>query len=285
MKLSKPRWLAAVGGFAVVSGLLIHSFLSPNEVPEHLRNMQNVAQSPELNNDTESQQVLALTVKIAELQSHLARLNALGERLAEEADIPAEEFNMANSPSSGGPLQVGMLDSEFSLSDLQQQVSALTTHLDQKENQLKLLESLTLGHHIQTTSYLSGRPIGKGWLSSYYGVRKDPFTGKPAMHKGVDFAGKENAEVFATGSGVVSFAGEKYGYGLMVEIDHGNSYKTRYAHNKENLVALGDVVNKGQAIAKMGSTGRSTGPHVHYEILRNDKQINPAKYVYRKPKT
>lgn len=104
------------------------------------------------------------------------------------------------------------------------------------------------------------------------------------MHKGIDFAGKEGAEVIATASGVVSWADERYGYGQLIEINHGNGLKTRYGHNKTLLVKVGDVVSKGQAVALMGSTGRSTGPHVHYEILRNDRQINPIKYVYRKGK-
>ncbi|OUS31060.1 hypothetical protein A9Q98_03645 [Thalassotalea sp. 42_200_T64] len=281
LKLSKPRWLAIVGGFAVVSGLTMHSALKPDVVPEHLKTVEQKPQSTIAND----QQVIALSVKIAEMQSHILRLNALGERLADEADIPMNEFNMAALPPTGGPAQTTAIKSEFSLSELEKQLLDLSINVEQKENQLNLLESFALGHHIESTSYLSGRPIGKGWLSSYYGVRKDPFNGKPTMHKGVDFAGKENDQVFSTGSGVVSYAGERWGYGNLVEIDHGTGYKTRYAHNKSHLVKIGDVVTKGQAIALMGSTGRSTGPHVHYEILRNDKQINPTKYVYRKPKT
>lgn len=104
------------------------------------------------------------------------------------------------------------------------------------------------------------------------------------MHKGVDFAGKENTPIIATASGVVTWASKRYGYGQLIEINHGNGLITRYGHNKDLLVNVGDVVNKGQNIALMGSTGRSTGPHVHYEILRNNKQINPIKFVYRKGK-
>ena len=141
-----------------------------------------------------------------------------------------------------------------------------------------------MGHHIESTSYLSGRPITKGWLSSYYGVRKDPFSGKPAVHKGLDFAGKEDGEIIATGSGVVTWADDRYGYGQLIEINHGKGLKTRYGHNKKLLVKVGEVVSKGQVIARMGSTGRSTGPHVHYEILRNNAQIDPIKFVYRKAK-
>ena len=283
LKLSKPRWLAIVGGFAVVSGLVMHSVLKTEEVPEHLRvAKEQPLTATEPSND---KQVVALSAKIAELQSHILRLNALGERLAEEADIPEDEFKMAAMPSSGGPYQTEAIVNKLTIADLELQIESINSSVELKENQLGLLESIALGHHIENSSYLSGRPIGKGWLSSYYGVRKDPFSGKPAMHKGVDFAGKEDADVYATGAGVISYSGERWGYGNLVEIDHGNGYKTRYAHNKSHLVKVGDVVTKGQAIAKMGSTGRSTGPHVHYEILRNDKQVNPAKYVYRKPKT
>lgn len=284
LKLSKPRWLAIVASFAVLSGLIMHFMIKPDVMPEHLQasmpkqylNTQNIQLSNE--------QINALTMKLADLQSNILRLNALSERLAEEADIPKEEFNMATLPASGGPLQSDAIVSEYNASELSKAVLVLENSIEQNENQLKMLESLALGHHIETNSYLSGRPIGKGWLSSYYGVRKDPFSGRPAMHKGVDFAGKEDADVIATGSGVISWSGKRHGYGNLIEIDHGTGYKTRYGHNKALLVKVGDVVSKGQVVALMGSTGRSTGPHVHYEILKNDRQINPIKYVYRKSK-
>lgn len=230
------------------------------------------------------QQVTALTLKLAELQSQVLRLNALGDRLAEQANIPDNEFNFDRPPVSGGPMSKA-IDSDFkSLFKLLSEVTDFDAVLKHEEKQLELLESVTLGHHISNTSYLSGRPITSGWLSSYYGMRKDPFNGRPAMHKGVDFAGKEDDDVITTGAGVVSWAGKRYGYGQLVEINHGVGLKTRYGHNKTLLVNVGDVVNKGQVIALMGSTGRSTGPHVHYEILRNERQIDPIKYVYRKAK-
>jgi murein DD-endopeptidase MepM/ murein hydrolase activator NlpD len=153
--------------------------------------------------------------------------------------------------------------------------------LDFKIQQLTALESLMLGLNIERESELGGRPIGKGWLSSYYGVRKDPFTGRPAMHKGIDFAGKEGDDVIATGAGVITWSGDRYGYGKLVEIDHGNGLRTRYGHNAGLKVQVGDVVTKGQAIAYVGNTGRSTGAHVHYEVLKNGEQIDPLPYVYR----
>ncbi|WP_229817291.1 M23 family metallopeptidase [Thalassotalea profundi] len=285
MKLNKLHWISAALAFAVISGVIVHLLLSSEAQPEKpLYTFTNTESQKDLALSEKSQQVTALTIKLAELQSQVLRLNALGDRLAEEANIPENEFNFSELPPSGGPMIQSQPIERVSLTQLFNDVEVLGDELSLKEKQLKLLESVTLGHHIENTSYLSGRPILKGWLSSYFGVRKDPFNGRPAMHKGVDFAGKEDAEIIATAAGVVTWASERYGYGNLIEIDHGKGIKTRYGHNKTILVNVGEVVNKGQAIARMGSTGRSTGPHVHYEILRNNKQIDPVKYVYRKAK-
>jgi murein DD-endopeptidase MepM/ murein hydrolase activator NlpD len=291
MRLSKARWLSALAGFGLLSGTLIHLILSSEQAPQlaqHLLSEQKkLAQSATENavNDTVTeQQIIALTTKLAQLQSQVLRLNALGERIAEDNNIPENEFNFEQAPPSGGPallIEQNVEEATVDITTLMQSTDTLEQQIQQQEKQLKVLESLTLGHHIQQNSYLSGRPIKRGWLSSYYGIRQDPFNGQPAIHKGIDFAGKENADIIATASGVVSWAGERYGYGNLIEINHGGGIKTRYGHNKEILVQVGDVVTKGQVIAKMGSTGRSTGPHVHYEILKNDRQINPLKFVYR----
>jgi len=284
MKLTKLHWLSAVVIFSLLSGSLVHLFFSSDAVPDSSPFTHSAAQTLDNVPKAQSQEVIALTIKVAELQSQILRLNALGDRLATETNIPEKEFNFQLQPPSGGPLQSTDAIRHKTLAELLLDINQLAEQINYEEKQLKVLESLTLGHHIQNTSYLSGRPITKGWLSSYYGVRKDPFNGKPAMHKGVDFAGKENADIIATASGVVSWSGERYGYGNLIEIDHGNGFKTRFGHNKTILFEVGDVVTKGDVIAKMGSTGRSTGPHVHYEILRNNAQINPIKYVYRKAK-
>jgi len=298
MRLKKAHWLSAILLFALFSGVVVYLFMSINAQPNNNSQLYNkegitkslyrVSKEPanfsSLPLDNNKQKTLALSLKLAELQSQVLRLNALGERLALEADIPEKEFDFSNLPPSGGPLETGKNIISKSFNELFTDVMTIEQQLFQQEKQLKILESLTLGHHISNTSYLSGRPIKRGWLSSYFGVRKDPFNGRPAMHKGIDFAGKEDADIIATASGVVSWASERYGYGNLIEINHGNGLKTRYGHNKEILVAVGDVVEKGQVIAHMGSTGRSTGPHVHYEILRKNRQINPLKFVYRKAK-
>lgn len=282
MKLNKLHWLSAITAFALVSGFIVHLVVSADDVPKNP--IYGMSSLPDNDTPKVNSQVTAVTMKLAELQSQVLRLNALGDRLAEEANIPDNEFNFQQSPPSGGPMIQSSEDKQESLTDLLLSITTLEKTLAHEEKQLKMLESVSFGHHIENTRYLSGRPIVKGWLSSYYGIRKDPFSGRAAMHKGVDFAGKENADIIATASGVVSWASDRYGYGKLIEINHGDGLKTRYGHNKDILVSVGDVVNKGQVIAKMGSTGRSTGPHVHYEILRNNKQIDPKRYVYRKAK-
>ena len=233
--------------------------------------------------DRAGHQLAALKLKIAELQGQVNRINAFSEQLAEVANIPASEFDFANpSAVGGGPQQGAMSLPKAEVGELFTQMDDLLLQLQGQEQKMALLESILLNHNIEKGAYLSGRPTTSGWLSSYYGIRKDPFTGLPAEHKGIDFAGKKGDQVIATGAGVVSWAGELYGYGQMIEIDHGDGFKTRYGHNETLLVEVGDVVDKGQRIADMGSSGRSTGPHVHYEILKNGRQINPLKYVYRK---
>jgi murein DD-endopeptidase MepM/ murein hydrolase activator NlpD len=296
MRLNKLHWLSAISVFALLSGVIVHLVLSADEKPinkaDYLSSKPFNVDSTSLENNVLSvnestlkkQQLTALTMKLAELQSHVLRLNALGERLADNANIPEREFNFTKLPPSGGPSAATSDVVVKPFAQLLGEMSQLGNSLAHEENQLQMLESLTLGHHIENTRYLSGRPITKGWLSSYFGIRKDPFNGRPTMHKGIDFAGKEDGDIIATASGVVSWSDDRYGYGKLIEINHGDGLKTRYGHNKKLLVTVGDVVIKGQAIAKMGSTGRSTGPHVHYEILHNNKQINPLKFVYRKAK-
>ncbi|NTS76579.1 M23 family metallopeptidase [Catenovulum sp. SM1970] len=229
----------------------------------------------------------ALKLKLGELQSQMLRINALGAGLQAKANLEGDEFNFEVLPATGGPA------SELSLASFGEQntehhiltnIDSMLAELEEQERQLGLLESVMMNHDVDVQSYISGRPITSGWLSSYYGMRKDPFSGLPAMHKGIDFAGEEGNKVVATGAGIITWVGERYGYGNLIEIDHGDGLKTRYGHNKAITVSLGDVVTKGQQIGVMGSTGRSTGPHVHYEILKNGKQIDPLKYVYRKQK-
>jgi murein DD-endopeptidase MepM/ murein hydrolase activator NlpD len=163
-----------------------------------------------------------------------------------------------------------------------QDLERVSHQLDDREAQLDVLESLLMTRDLQAQVYPDGMPVDAGWISSYFGQRADPFNGHQSVHEGIDFAGREGASVNAIAAGVVSFSDVRHGYGNCVEINHGNGYVTRYAHNRANLVAVGDKVEKGQTIALMGTTGRATGPNLHFEVLHYGKVVNPLKYINRK---
>ncbi|HUT41379.1 MAG TPA: M23 family metallopeptidase [Gammaproteobacteria bacterium] len=220
----------------------------------------------------------ALTLRIGQLQGQMLRLNALGERLVSQGDLDVAEFDFETVPAVGGP-EGGAEGSPVGFSDILTMLDSLDAEMADREQKLSVLESLLMNRSLSERVMPAGRPIGEGWLSSRFGKRNDPFTGKQEFHKGLDFAGKKGSGVVAVGDGVVSWSGRRSGYGNLVEVTHGNGYVTRYGHNERNLVKLGDTVKKGQQIALMGSTGRSTGPHVHFEVRRNGKAVNPAKYL------
>ena len=222
----------------------------------------------------------ALSVRLAELQAQAIRLDALGERLIELNKLNAREFDFGNPPAVGGP-EGSVVMEEMAVGDFLEALDALSRQLDERATQLTIMEDIFMHENLRSETIPSGRPVESGWLSSGFGRRTDPFSGKLAYHEGVDFAGKTGTGVIAAASGVVTWSGERYGYGRMVEIDHGNGYVTRYAHNKENKVEVGEIIEKGQVLALMGSSGRSTGPHVHYEVLRNGKPVDPKRYIYR----
>jgi len=220
----------------------------------------------------------ALTLRIGKLQAQMLRLNALGERLVDQGDLDKHEFDFDAVPAVGGPGNEMDVQS-VPLTDFLSMLDALDSEMADREQKLSVLESLLMSRSLHERVMPSGRPIAEGWLSSRYGKRNDPFTGKQDFHKGLDFAGKKGSEVIVVGDGVVSWAGKRTGYGNLIEINHGNGYTTRYGHNQRHLVKVGDKVKKGQQIALMGSTGRSTGPHVHFEVLQNGKTVNPSKYI------
>ncbi len=220
----------------------------------------------------------ALTLRIGQMQGEMLRLNALGERLVSQGDLDKAEFNFDAPPAMGGPHEAAAGKSA-DFNDILDMLDGLGAELADREQKLSVLETLLMSRSLTERVMPSGRPIQDGWLSSRYGKRNDPFTGKQDFHHGLDFAGKQGSEVVAVGDGVVNWAGKRSGYGNLVEVNHGNGYVTRYGHNQKNLVKAGDTVKKGQLIALMGSTGRSTGPHVHFEVLRNGKTVNPARYT------
>lgn len=234
-------------------------------------------------------QLEALTIRMASLQARLIRLDALGERLTNAAGLDDGEFDFTQEPSVGGPeVPVDAFGSEYGseydkvpMPDLLQQLDELANQLESRQQQLELLDSILIERESQSEFSVSGRPVNRGYISSGFGRRIDPFTGSLAFHQGVDFStGHAGEEVFAVAAGVVKFSGEKQGFGKMVQLDHGNGFETLYAHDQKVLVKVGDVVKKGQIIALSGSTGRSSGPHVHFEVHKNGRVVDPASYIH-----
>lgn len=223
--------------------------------------------------------LVALSGAVGRLQGEVNRLDAVAERVVTTSSLDPAEFVFAEPAPIGGPQPLasepprwrGLLDN----------LAALEVEVELREAQLTVLESFLLDKRQHEESAPEGRPVQGGWLSSGYGHRTDPVTGRREFHGGIDFAGKPGLEIHAVAAGVVTWSGKRWGYGNLVEINHGNGYVTRYAHNRKNLVAVGEKVEKNQPIALLGSSGRSTGPHLHFEVVRNDRTVNPWKFIRR----
>lgn len=235
---------------------------------------QQLAQTRELAQDNAQ----VLSRHVAQLQARVMRLDAAGQRLTEIAGLEAGEFDFNNPPPMGGP-EIEIAQDVAAGDPILLSLDTFERKLSDRERQLRVLEDLLLASRLQKEVAPSGWPVENGYISSTFGWRSDPFTGRKAMHQGIDFAAREGSDVLAAASGIVTDIGERFGYGKLVEINHGNGYVTRYGHNKTIVAKVGDRVYKGQRIAQIGSTGRSTGPHVHFEVLLNNQVVNPEQYI------
>lgn len=229
--------------------------------------------------DTLQKSVDALALRLGQMNAHVIRLDALGERLTQMAGLDDGEFDFSSAPSLGGPEELLPAQNPLQITNVVSALESLDQQLDDRAQQLGVLEDFLLNRKLQDEVHPEGRPVTGGYISSRYGNRTDPFTGRAAFHKGIDFAGREGNNIVAVASGVVVWSGPRYGYGEMIEINHGNGYATRYAHNSTNLVAVGDTVKRGQRIAHMGDTGRATGANLHFEVLRNGRAVDPLTFI------
>jgi len=221
----------------------------------------------------------ALAARVGTLNAHLIRLDAIGRRVTDLAGLDRGEFDFDQPPPAGGPDGQEFQGGSAEVPDLTVALDTLEEQLADRQRQLSVLESLMSTRSLGERILPGGWPIIGGWISSHFGYRSDPFTGRGAFHAGVDFAAPAGSKVISTGPGTVSYSGYKNGYGYVVEITHPTGYLTRYGHNSRNLVREGQTVQKGDAIAIIGSTGRSTGTHVHFEVERNGNTLNPMKYL------
>lgn len=259
------------------------SALTPNQEALVSQWQQRLAdQRAELNalQERSAAESEAVGRQLAAMQARLMRMEALGLRVTEIAKLDQGEFSFDEPAPVGGPSVASQ--GPIAWADLQSSLEELAVQLRSRESELEVLDSLLRDQEFQQTTVIAGRPVKWGWMSSPYGKRVDPFSGQMSWHSGVDFAGRKGSDVIAVASGVVTFAGKRYGYGKLVEISHGDGYVTRYAHHEALKVETGDIVKKGQPIGTMGTSGRSTGPHVHFEVLKNGRPVDPRAYVARR---
>jgi murein DD-endopeptidase MepM/ murein hydrolase activator NlpD len=228
--------------------------------------------------DDADDQVATLATRVGRMQAQLIRLDALGKHLTEIAKLKRGEFDFDQPPAVGGPETPGEGPAVPALDAM---LDTMGAQIDDRRRQLTALQNLILTRELARQIVPGGRPVESGYISSLYGKRTDPFDGHQASHHGLDFAGTAGSRVLAVADGIVSHAGPDGGYGRLIEVTHGNGYVTRYAHNAKLLVKPGDTVKRGDAIALMGSTGRSTGTHLHFEVLQDGKSVNPLSFVRR----
>ena len=220
-------------------------------------------------------EINALAARLGELQAQANRLNALGERLTEAGQLEDGEFDFQGTPGQGGSEAAA----DMPLEDLLAGLDQVQAQFGDSGRQLGVMESLLFDRQLENNALPVRSPVRRSYVTSGFGYRADPFGRGRALHKGIDFDANVGDPVMAVADGVVSFAGARNGYGNTVEVDHGNGYMTRYAHNSRLAVKQGDLVRAGQQVAKAGSSGRSTGAHVHFEVWENGTVVNPRKFL------
>ena len=287
VQISLPSWkirLVIVAVVALCSGLIASGFmLRQSSIVDaavienwRVKIQEQDAVVEELQTDSVARRQ-AVGRQIADMQARLWRMEALASYMHESSGLPQDEFDFDAQVSQGGPINPEA--KVLNVQNLDSKLANLSERLKQRETELSILDQVLMGVYTQKGAMPAGAPIVKGWMSSPFGERVDPISGKKAWHEGMDFAGANGSDVVAVANGIVVFSGRRDGYGLMVEISHGENLRTRYGHHQELLVQAGQSVKRGDVIGLMGSSGRSTGPHVHFEVLKSGKPVNPARYV------
>jgi murein DD-endopeptidase MepM/ murein hydrolase activator NlpD len=283
LSLGDPKVAASVAGVAI--GLLAIAFgtgfalrgsntVAAAEIAQLRHDLREQDGQLKAAREDAQREINAVAARVGELQAQANRLNALGERLTHDGKLSDGEFNFDRTPGMGGDESA----EDMPAGDLTKSLDDLQAKFKHSGEQLSVLESMLYNQQLQLAAIPSGRP-SQGYITSGFGTRADPFNGGRAHHMGIDFDANTGDPVLSAAGGVVSFAGVKSGYGNVVEVDHGNGYTTLYGHNSKLIVRVGDIVRAGQQLAKAGSTGRSTGPHVHFEVHVNGRPVNPRQFL------
>lgn len=268
--------LALLLGAGMLCGAAVRSAVGIAQVEAlQASNAQSQAELDKARREAQ-REVNALAARLAELQAQANRLNALGSRLAQNGQLEGGEFDFSRPVGQGGS---GKRASDMPVAELKLRLSALETDYRHANTQLSVIESLLFNRLLDLRATPSRLPVIGSFITSGFGRRADPFGGGGEFHKGIDFEANAGDPVFAVADGVVSFAGVRNGYGNTIEIDHGNGYVTRYAHNSSLTHQVGDLVRTGQVVARAGSTGRSTGVHVHLEVWQDGVVVDPLRFL------
>jgi len=293
-RLAKTRRITLDGWHIALLAVLLSGFMLGAAIalqyaivryaPEGLSDEIRILLSKVQRDEQQKQQIYlhssldAMATRVGQMQAQLQRLDELGTRLAKLTGMKPDEFQFSKPPAQGGPLV--MLPAQgMSTNILEQQMNTLSNVVNDRSDKLLALETLLLQNQLSRKLLPSIPPVRVGWYSSNFGWRMDPFTGANAMHEGVDYVVDSGTPIHASAGGVVAFASLHPQYGNMVEIDHGNDIVTRYAHASKLLVKVGQVVRRGEKIAEVGSTGRSTGNHLHFEVRYKGSAQNPVRFL------
>jgi len=295
-RLAKTRCITLGGGQIALMLILLSVLMSGAAftlqyalvrfAPESLSDQIRTLLSEVRNDEQQKQRAFlqnsldAMAIRVGQMQAQVQRLDALGARLTKLAGMKPGEFQFSEPPAVGGPL-VAFPEEKMSENGLKQQMDRLGHVVNDRSDKLTALKTLLLQNQLSRRLLPSMPPVHTGYYSSNFGWRIDPFTGANAMHEGVDFVANAGTPIYASAGGVVDYAGLDGGYGNMVEIDHGNNLVTRYAHASKLLVKVGQVVRRGQEIAEVGSTGRSTGNHLHFEVRYKGVAQNPVRFLQK----
>jgi murein DD-endopeptidase MepM/ murein hydrolase activator NlpD len=217
--------------------------------------------------------------KLGEMQAQLMRLDALGERVQGLAGIKPQEFNFKEKPGRGGAEPSAAQDRPLGMEEFKYALDTMNKDVERRADYMNVVETALISSTLKTKLLPTTQPVNVSYNASSFGWRLDPFTGRQAFHEGIDFAATVGTPIIAAAGGVVIAAEYHHDFGNMLEVDHGNDVVTRYAHASRLLVKVGDIVRRGQHIADIGSTGRSTGPHLHFEVLVKGVPQNPGKFL------
>lgn len=233
------------------------------------------AEETERRDETVRENLNVMAIKLGQMQAQLSRLDSLSDRLSSSVGLKPQDMKQVVD-GRGGPL---IREQVLTTPELEQLLDALSTQVEQRSDAMALIEAQVLEDRIRRSMLPTTLPVIANWNASTYGWRIDPFTGHRAMHEGVDFSAPSGTPIFAAAAGIVTNVEHHPQYGNMVEIDHGNDISTRYAHASALYVQIGTLVKRGQKVAAVGSTGRSTGPHLHFEVRVAGVAQNPNRFL------